>query len=58
MQCTVELDSHTRSNYAMSTFNPSRISQTFTDAVLREVVDSILISAGNLLEIVNSVMDG
>ena len=32
---------------------PSCISKTFTDAALREVVDSIAVRTGTLLEIVN-----
>lgn len=50
MHRAVERDSENRSNYAMCPVNPSRISKTFNDAALREVVDSI---AGSLLEIVN-----
>ncbi|KAJ7227399.1 fatty acid synthase [Mycena pura] len=58
MQRAVERDSHNRSNYAMCAVNPSRISKTFTDAALREVVDSISTSTGNLLEIVNYNVEG
>ncbi|KAJ7200860.1 acyl transferase domain-containing protein [Mycena pura] len=58
MQRAVEHDSHNRSNYAMCAVNPSRISKTFTDAALREVVDSIPTSTGNLLEIVNYNVEG
>ena len=53
MQRAVERDSENRSNYAMCAVNPSRISKTFTDAALREVVDSIAVRTGTLLEIVN-----
>jgi fatty acid synthase subunit alpha len=53
MQCAVERDSENRSNYAMCAVNPSRISKTFTDAALREVIDSIAVRTGTLLEIVN-----
>jgi fatty acid synthase subunit alpha len=53
MQRAVERDSENRSNYAMCAVNPSRISRTFTDAALREVVDSIAVRTGSLLEIVN-----
>jgi fatty acid synthase subunit beta len=53
MQRAVERDSENRSNYAMCAVNPSRISRTFTDAALREVVDSIAVRSGALLEIVN-----
>jgi fatty acid synthase subunit beta len=53
MQRAVERDSQNRSNYAMCAVNPSRISKTFTDAALREVVDSIATLTNTLLEIVN-----
>jgi fatty acid synthase subunit beta len=53
MQRAVERDSKNRSNYAMCAVNPSRISKTFSDAALREVVDSIGVQTGSLLEIVN-----
>ena len=53
MQRAVERDSQNRSNYAMCAVNPSRISKTFTDAALREVVDDIANRTGSLLEIVN-----
>lgn len=53
MQRAVERDSQNRSNYAMCAVNPSRISKTFTDAALREVVDDIAQRSGCLLEIVN-----
>lgn len=53
MQRAVERDSENRSNYAMCAVNPSRISKTFSDAALREVVDSIAASTDTLLEIVN-----
>ena len=43
MQRAVERDFENRSNYAMCAVNPSRISRTFTDAALREVVDSIAV---------------
>ncbi|KAJ6512975.1 fatty acid synthase [Mycena sanguinolenta] len=58
MQRAVERDSENRSNYAMCAVNPSRISKTFTDAALREVVDSISTSTGTLLEIVNYNVEG
>ncbi|KAJ7762020.1 fatty acid synthase [Mycena maculata] len=58
MQRAVERDSENRSNYAMCAVNPSRISKTFTDAALREVVDSIATSTGALLEIVNYNVEG
>ena len=53
MQQAVERDAENRSNYAMCAVNPSRISKTFSDAALREVVDSIALHTGALLEIVN-----
>lgn len=53
MQRAVERDEHNRSNYAMCAVNPSRISKTFSDAALREVVDSISNRTRCLLEIVN-----
>ncbi|KAJ7158521.1 fatty acid synthase [Mycena filopes] len=58
MQRAVERDAENRSNYAMCAVNPSRISKTFTDAALREVVDSIATSTGTLLEIVNYNVEG
>jgi fatty acid synthase subunit beta len=53
MQRAVERDTENRSNYAMCAVNPSRISKTFIDAALREVIDSIAARTGTLLEIVN-----
>lgn len=53
MQRAVERDAHNRSNYAMCAVNPSRISKTFNDAALREVVDDITQRTCTLLEIVN-----
>ena len=53
MQYAVERDSKGRSNYAMCAVNPSRISKTFSDAALREVIDTIAVCTGSLLEIVN-----
>jgi fatty acid synthase subunit alpha len=53
MQRAVERDSAGRSNYAMCAVNPSRISPSFTDAALREVVDTISTRTDTLLEIVN-----
>ena len=53
MQRAVERDAQNRSNYAMCAVNPSRVSKTFTDAALREVVDDIAQKTGCLLEIVN-----
>ena len=53
MQRAVERNSKNQSNYAMCAVNPSRISKTFSDAALREVVESIALHTGSLLEIVN-----
>jgi fatty acid synthase subunit alpha, fungi type len=53
MQRAVERDAENRSNYAMCAVNPSRISKSFTDAALREVVDDISRRTNCLLEIVN-----
>ncbi|OJT02257.1 Fatty acid synthase subunit alpha [Trametes pubescens] len=58
MQRAVERDSQNRSNYAMCAVNPSRISKTFNDAALREVVDNIAQKTGCLLEIVNFNVEG
>ncbi|KAI0311286.1 acyl transferase domain-containing protein, partial [Amylostereum chailletii] len=58
MQRAVERDAHNRSNYAMCAVNPSRISKTFSDAALREVVDTITQRTGCLLEIVNYNVEG
>ncbi|EKM78079.1 hypothetical protein AGABI1DRAFT_61049 [Agaricus bisporus var. burnettii JB137-S8] len=58
MQRAVERDSENRSNYAMCAVNPSRISKTFSDAALREVVDMIAVKTGSLLEIVNFNVEG
>lgn len=56
-QRTVEHDAHDRSNNAMCAANPSRILKTFTDAALREVVDTISMRTSTLLEIVNCNFD-
>ena len=53
MQRAVERDAQNRSNYAMCAVNPSRISKTFDDAALREVVETISGKTGLLLQIVN-----
>ncbi|KAJ3517947.1 hypothetical protein NLJ89_g178 [Agrocybe chaxingu] len=58
MQRAVERDSENRSNYAMCAVNPSRISPTFSDAALREVVDTIATVTTALLEIVNYNVEG
>ena len=52
-QRTVERDEQNRSNYAMCVVNPGRVSKTFNDAALREVVDSIAHRTDLLLEVVN-----
>jgi len=53
MQRAVERDEQSRLNYAMHAVNPSRISKTFDDAALREIVDTISNVGDCLLEIVN-----
>jgi len=53
MQRAVERDAQNRSNYAMCAVNPSRISKTFDDAALREVVEAISGKTSLLLQIVN-----
>ncbi|KZT67951.1 hypothetical protein DAEQUDRAFT_367722 [Daedalea quercina L-15889] len=58
MQRAVERDAQNRSNYAMCAVNPSRVSKTFTDAALREVVDDIAQKTSCLLEIVNFNVEG
>jgi fatty acid synthase subunit alpha len=58
MQRAVERDSQSRSNYAMVAINPSRIGKTFTDAALREVVDTVSSRTDTLLQIVNYNVDG
>ncbi|KAG8905251.1 3-oxoacyl-[acyl-carrier-protein] synthase [Tulasnella sp. 403] len=58
MQRAVERDSQNRSNYAMCAVNPSRISPSFNDSALREVVESISRRGQVLLEIVNFNVEG
>ncbi|KAI5983403.1 hypothetical protein EDD15DRAFT_2390897 [Pisolithus albus] len=58
MQRAVERDAQNRSNYAMCAVNPSRISRTFSETALREVVDTIATRTGTLLEIVNYNVEG
>ncbi|KAF9648674.1 fatty acid synthase [Thelephora ganbajun] len=58
MQRAVERDSANRSNYAMCAVNPSRISPSFNDSALREVVDDISRKTNCLLEIVNFNVEG
>lgn len=52
MQRAVERDSQNRSNYGMVAVNPSRISMSFGDAALREVVESIARRGNILIEVV------
>jgi malonyl CoA-acyl carrier protein transacylase len=57
MQSAVEHNSQNRSNYAMRAVNPSRISKTFNEAALREVVEIIGRRSDTLIEIVNYNVD-
>ena len=57
MQRAVECDSQNRSNYAMCAVNLSRISKTFNEAALREVVEIVGRRTDALLEIVNYNVD-
>ena len=57
MQSAVERDSQNRSNYAMCAVNPSRVSKTFNEVALREVVEIVGRRTGALLEIVNYNVD-
>lgn len=41
MQSAVKCDSQNRSNYAMRAVNPSRVSKTLNEGVLREVVEIV-----------------
>lgn len=58
MQRAVERDEQNRSKYAMAAINPSRIGKSFSDAALREVVDTISRRCNVLLEIVNFNVEG
>ncbi|KAE9385207.1 hypothetical protein BT96DRAFT_1007268 [Gymnopus androsaceus JB14] len=58
MQRAVKRDSKNHSNYAMCAVNPSRISKSFSDAALWEVVESISQLTGTLLEILNYNVEG
>ncbi|CAH7689739.1 fatty acid synthase subunit beta [Phakopsora pachyrhizi] len=58
MQRAVERDEENRSKYAMAAVNPSRIGKSFSDAALREVVDTISKRCDVLLEIVNFNVEG
>jgi fatty acid synthase subunit alpha, fungi type/fatty acid synthase subunit beta, fungi type len=53
MQRAVERDAHNRPNYAMCAVNASRMSETFNEAALREVVKVIARRSNVILEIVN-----
>ena len=53
MQHTVEHDRQDHLNYAMCSVNPIRVSKTFDDAALREIVNTISNGRDCLLEIVN-----
>ena len=57
MQSAVKCDSQNSSNYAMCAVNPSRISKTFNEAVLCEVIKIVGRRTGALLEIVNYNVD-
>lgn len=57
MQRAVERDAQNRSNYAMCAINPGRVSKTFNEAALREVVDTVSTKGSVLLEIVNFNVD-
>ncbi|KAF8312438.1 fatty acid synthase, partial [Clavulina sp. PMI_390] len=58
MQRAVERDHLNRSNYAMCAVNPSRISRTFNESALREVVEIIGRRTNALIEIVNYNVEG
>ncbi|KAK0543649.1 hypothetical protein OC845_006016 [Tilletia horrida] len=53
MQRAVQRDEEGRSNYGMMACNPSRISPTFTDAALHEVIEAVSKVSGRLLQTVN-----
>lgn len=53
MQRAVERDAAGRSNYAMCAVNPSRVNKSFSDAALREIVDTVATRSDCLVEIVN-----
>ena len=52
MQRAVERDEQNRSAYAMIAVNPTRISMSFGDAALREVVETIARRGNILIEVV------
>ncbi|KAK0559722.1 hypothetical protein OC861_006548 [Tilletia horrida] len=53
MQRAVQRHEEGRSNYGMMPCNPSRISPTFTDAALHEVIEAVSKVSGRLLQTVN-----
>lgn len=53
MQVAVKRDSEGRSQYGMVATNPTRVSKTFTDQVLRQLITLIGEISGRLIEIVN-----
>jgi hypothetical protein len=53
MQRAVERDAQNRSNYAMCAVNPGRVSKTFNEPALKEVIEPISRRCNVLLEIVN-----
>ncbi|KAL9936912.1 hypothetical protein V8E36_004147 [Tilletia maclaganii] len=53
MQRAVQRDAEGRSNYGMMACNPSRISPTFTEAALHEVIEAVSRVSNRLLQTVN-----
>lgn len=53
MQRAVQRDAEGKSQYAMMAVNPSRVSKTFNEAALREIVDAISKQKDCLVQIVN-----
>ncbi|CAD6892303.1 unnamed protein product, partial [Tilletia caries] len=53
MQRAVQRDEEGRSNYGMMACNPSRISPTFTEAALHEVIEAVSRVSNRLLQTVN-----
>jgi fatty acid synthase subunit alpha len=58
MQRAVERNSETRSKYAMCAVSPSRISPSFSNAALPEVVETIATLTTSLLEIASYNAEG
>ncbi|KAK4702957.1 hypothetical protein P7C70_g3267, partial [Phenoliferia sp. Uapishka_3] len=58
MQRAVERDEQNRSSYAMIAVNPSRVSMSFGDPALREVVETIARRGNILIEVVNYNVEG